>query len=121
MVIARKFVCTSIFDGEPKPKDFEIQYEELPELGDGGKLQFNLIKFANNKAMNRIVFEFLKMFLKYCSDVLVETIYWSVDPYMRVLMPKLPINSTMIGENIARLTQIFFPLFISNYYLSFKF
>lgn len=36
-------------------------------------------------------------------DVLVETIYWSVDPYMRVQMPKLPINSTMIGENIARL------------------
>lgn len=30
-------------------------------------------------------------------------VYWSVDPYMRVEMPKLPVNTTMIGDNIARL------------------
>lgn len=36
MVNARKFICTSIFDGEPKSSDFEIKYEELPELRDGG-------------------------------------------------------------------------------------
>lgn len=35
--------------------------------------------------------------------MLIETVYWSVDPYMRVQMPELPVNSTMIGENIARL------------------
>lgn len=34
--------------------------------------------------------------------MLVETIYWSIDPYMRVQMPQLPINSPMIGENIAK-------------------
>ncbi|XP_055297766.1 prostaglandin reductase 1-like [Sitodiplosis mosellana] len=73
MVKARKFVFASIFDGEPKQSDFELQFEELPTLEDG--------------------------------DVLVETIYWSVDPYMRVQMPKLPVNSTMIGENIARVIE----------------
>lgn len=78
--------------------DFEIKYEELPELRDGGNFLSNLTKFANNK--KRIV---NKMYcFNCCLDVLVETIYWSVDPYMRVQMPKLPINSTMIGENIAR-------------------
>lgn len=35
--------------------------------------------------------------------MLVETVYWSVDPYVRVQMAMLPLNSTIIGENIARL------------------
>lgn len=41
MVSARKFVCTSLFDGEPKLSDFEIQCEELPELCDGGNFLLN--------------------------------------------------------------------------------
>lgn len=38
MVVARKFVCVSKFDGEPKHTDFEMQSEELPELIEGGKI-----------------------------------------------------------------------------------
>lgn len=48
MISARKFVCTSIFDGEPKASDFEIQNEELPALSDGGNFPFNLKGFVNN-------------------------------------------------------------------------
>lgn len=36
MVKARKFIGASIFDGEPKKSDFELQTEELPTLKDGG-------------------------------------------------------------------------------------
>lgn len=44
MVTARKFVCSSIFDGEPKSSDFEIQEEELPALSDGGNFFSDLIR-----------------------------------------------------------------------------
>lgn len=36
---------------------------------------------------------------------MVEAVYLSVDPYMRVQMPKLPVNITMIGEQIARVIE----------------
>lgn len=55
MVNARKLICSSIFDGEPKHLDFEIKYEELPELRDGGNFLSNLTKFANSK--KRIVYK----------------------------------------------------------------
>lgn len=51
----------------------------------------------------RKLIDFYAFFFSIRLDVLIETVYWSVDPYMRVQMPKMPVNSTMIGENIARL------------------
>lgn len=38
MVKARKFICASIFDGEPKLSDFDLQAEDLPELNESGNL-----------------------------------------------------------------------------------
>ena len=35
MVKGRRFVLTRHFDGLPKPDDFELVEEELPELKDG--------------------------------------------------------------------------------------
>lgn len=93
MVKAQKFICTSIFDGEPKLSDFDLQTEVLPALNESGNID---LVFCVYWIHWLIPFE---MWL----DVLVETVYWSVDPYMRVQMPQLPVNSTMIGENIARL------------------
>lgn len=37
--------------------------------------------------------------------MLLEAVYLSVDPYMRVQMPRLPVNITMIGEQIARVIE----------------
>lgn len=36
---AKKFVCTSIFNGEPKLSDFQLKTEELPKLEDGGNVK----------------------------------------------------------------------------------
>lgn len=46
MVKARKFICTTVFDGEPKQSDFELQNEELPQLNDGGKSLIIFVIFA---------------------------------------------------------------------------
>lgn len=96
---ARKFVCASIFDGEPKQSDFELQTEELPALQDGGIVSKTNIFQGHSLSKSFFLIQNISIRV----DVLVETIYWSVDPYQRVQMPKLPVNSTMIGENIARL------------------
>lgn len=37
------------------------------------------------------------------SDVLVEAVYLSVDPYMRAYMPQMPVGITMIGGQVAKL------------------
>lgn len=39
MIKAKKFILASMFDGEPKLSDFELKFEELPELGDHGKIK----------------------------------------------------------------------------------
>lgn len=36
MVVAKKFVYVKRFVGEPKPTDFRLEEETLPELKDGG-------------------------------------------------------------------------------------
>lgn len=41
-------------------------------------------------------------FVFFSSDVLVEAIYLSVDPYMRPRSERLPIGSTMIGGQVAK-------------------
>lgn len=38
MVKAKRFVYAKRFDGEPKPDDFKLEEEDLPELQDGGML-----------------------------------------------------------------------------------
>lgn len=38
----------------------------------------------------------------YLADVVVEAECLSVDPYMRVFMRNIPLNSTMIGQQVAR-------------------
>lgn len=69
-VRAKKFILSSPFQGEPKPSDFRLDEEDLPDLKDG--------------------------------EVLIEAVYWSVDPYMRVYMSRLPPNSQMIGGQVAK-------------------
>lgn len=45
------------------------------------------------------------MFIILFLEVLAKAIYISVDPYVRVIMPDLPVNTTVIGEQIAIIAQ----------------
>lgn len=40
--------------------------------------------------------------VKISLEYLVEAVFLSVDPYMRAYMPRLPLNSTMIGGQVAK-------------------
>lgn len=39
------------------------------------------------------------------NEYLVEAVFLSVDPYMRAYMPRLPLNSTMIGGQVAKIVE----------------
>lgn len=93
MIEAKRIVYASAFDGEPKLNNFRTDTEVLPALSEGGK-------WICGRHFIHVSFQG-QLF----SDVLVEAIYLSVDPYMRVQMPKLPVNITMIGEQIARVME----------------
>lgn len=54
--------------------------------------QFDTFFFLNRRKQT------LKISL---SEILVKAVYLSVDPYMRVILPKMPLNSTVIGEQIG--------------------
>ncbi|CAL4146872.1 unnamed protein product [Meganyctiphanes norvegica] len=45
--------------------------------------------------------------LKECGDgdIIVAAEYFTVDPYMRVMMDQLPLNATMIGEQVAKVVE----------------
>lgn len=49
-VRAQKYVLTKYFQGEPKKSDFKIIEEELPELKDGGKYEFELSTYVSWQA-----------------------------------------------------------------------
>lgn len=42
MVVAKKILYVNRFVGEPKPSDFRLVEEVLPELQDGGLFTFEL-------------------------------------------------------------------------------
>eukprot|EP00731_Ephydatia_muelleri_P016524 Em0009g948a len=73
MVIARKYVLKSHFQGLPKREDLEIVEEELPPLKDG--------------------------------EFLTETLWLSVDPYMRLMIQSVNPGDTMRGEQVARIIE----------------
>lgn len=92
MVLSRKFVLISKFDGEPKPSDFEIKTEELRAYNHG-KDQFQFCI-----TLHWSIFQWHN----FTTDVLLEIVYWSVDPYVRLEMQGKKPNSTVVGENIAK-------------------
>ncbi|KAL5481907.1 hypothetical protein EMCRGX_G022181 [Ephydatia muelleri] len=73
MVIARKYVLKSHFQGLPKREDLEIVEEELPPLKDG--------------------------------EFLTETLWLSVDPYMRLMIQSVNPGDIMRGEQVARIIE----------------
>ncbi|XP_050315142.1 prostaglandin reductase 1-like [Anthonomus grandis grandis] len=38
-------------------------------------------------------------------EYLAEAVYLSVDPYMRAYMPKIPLNTVMLGGQVAKITE----------------
>lgn len=54
MVKAKQIILSSIFDGEPKTSDFELKFEELPDLSDGGKIFIQIGKKKNCVVITRI-------------------------------------------------------------------
>lgn len=92
MVITKKFIYSKRVEGEPKETDFSlIQYDLPVALNDGGLLIL-ISEILNSILLTRTTI----------SEVFVEAIYHSVDPYMRVAMGHLPIGTTMVGSQIAR-------------------
>ncbi|KAJ8673013.1 hypothetical protein QAD02_004274 [Eretmocerus hayati] len=71
--VAKKFVFSKQFIGEPKPSDLTLVEEQLPPVKDG--------------------------------EILVEAEYLSLDPYMRAYTVRLPIGSTMIGSQVAKIVE----------------
>lgn len=49
MVKAKKFVYTTPFVGEPKVTDFELVEEELPAVGDNGKISKCFVLWSPTK------------------------------------------------------------------------
>ena len=74
MVIARKYVLKSHFQGLPKREDLEIVEEELPPLKDGGRALDPSI-YDSTDATSIFPLKF--------AEFLTETLWLSVDPYMR--------------------------------------
>ena len=77
MVLAKKYILKSHFQSLPKREDLEIVEEELPPLKDGGKKQ---IAPSSNRC--RFVI-YVPCFAPYLAEFLTETLWLSVDPYMR--------------------------------------
>lgn len=94
MVKAKKFIYAKRFEGMPKLDDFILELENLPELKDGGKNESCLLQWSRNR------FFFFEN--SFSSDVLVEALYLSVDPYMRKYMQRYPLGVPMIGLQIAK-------------------
>lgn len=92
----KRFVYAKRFEGLPKITDFQLVEEDLPELKDGGKCQLFSIQYSE-KSINNSGFWFLVLL-----DVLVEAVYFSVDPYMRAYMDRYDVGVTMIGGQIAK-------------------
>lgn len=40
------------------------------------------------------------------SDVIIEAEFWSVDPYMRYMVKQIPLDSTMVGTQVARYVNL---------------
>lgn len=92
MVRAKIFIYAKKFEGLPKVSDFELQEEELPNLKDGGKSMIVWMLYCVDS----------NFFHEHFSEILVEAIYLSVDPYMRVYVERYQIGNTMIGSQIAK-------------------
>ena len=73
MVVGKKFLYKTHFDGMPKPENFELVQENLPALKDG--------------------------------EILISSLYLSVDPYMRSYVLAMSTPMTMIGQNVAEVIE----------------
>ena len=73
MVVGKKFLYKTHFDGMPKPENFELVQENLPALKDG--------------------------------EILISSLYLSVDPYMRSYVLGMATPMTMIGQNVAEVIE----------------
>lgn len=97
MVQAKTWILTKHFDGFPKDSDFELKVVELPEPKDGGKsLRFSSF-VSNSKVLStsRYLLDWVthrkwktsvvwvRIYSLFVSEVLLEAVFLSVDPYMR--------------------------------------
>ncbi|NWS27908.1 PTGR1 reductase, partial [Polioptila caerulea] len=83
MVIAKAWVLKKHFDGFPKTSDFDLKEIELPSLKDGGE-----------------------------QKLLLESVFLSVDPYMRPYSQRLmKEGDIMIGMQVARIIESKNPAF----------
>ena len=73
MVVGKKFLYKTHFDGMPKPENFELVEENLSALKNG--------------------------------EIIISSLYLSVDPYMRRYVLGLPTPMTMIGQNVAEVIE----------------
>lgn len=78
MVQAKSWVMVKHFDGFPKDSDFKLMVEELPEPKDGGKITFYLSVIFKMNELNTVDSVWV-----FFSEVLLEAVFLSVDPYMR--------------------------------------
>lgn len=99
MVKAKKFIYAKPFEGFPKLDNFRLEEETLPELQNGGSY-WRLTLFP---------FDFISVLIRmnnFVLDIMVEAIFLSVDPYMRLFVDafkdQFPSGSTMIGNQVAK-------------------
>ncbi|NXD72762.1 PTGR1 reductase, partial [Eolophus roseicapillus] len=85
MVTAKVWVLKKHFEGFPKTSDFDLKKIELPSLKDGGKWMLSL---------------------------LLESVFLSVDPYMRPYSRRdMKEGDIMIGTQVARIVESKNPAF----------
>jgi len=75
MTQAKTWILKQHFEGFPKDTDFELKREKLPEPRDGGLFSLNFTLYFFKFALNIIY--------SCSSEVLLEALFLSVDPYMR--------------------------------------
>lgn len=81
MVKAKVWILKKHFEGFPKESNFELKEVDLPELQDGGMNIFIYIQYFLLPV--QCLTDLSNVVVVFHSDVLVEAIYFSVDPYMR--------------------------------------
>ena len=98
MVKAKRFSLVRHFEGLPTKDNFKLEDQELPELQDGGK--------KTNEIINSLLiffFFFCKWDYFFPTEILVEALYFSVDPYMRPYVARLlKPGDTMIGGQVGK-------------------
>ena len=95
MVKAKRFSLVRHFEGLPTKDNFKLEDQELPELKDDGK--------KRNEIINSMIICFSVKGNIFSTEILVEALYFSVDPYMRpyVAMLLKP-GDAIIGGQVGK-------------------